>query len=145
MHIIQLPYTAAQQATVGWADTHPTHFAATFSTVAADDTAIHLGIIRDRDLLCVVTLRPAGKGIYELHLAVKRGQAVTELLPAFFSIREQLFNQLGVKELSGWVPRLHVGIKRVAHSVGFRESGASLLQLTGTRLTEWQQLILKVN
>lgn len=145
MHITQVPPDVVHTVTSGWQTDHPPRFAAAFSTVNSADTSVHLGIFIDSSLSCVVTLEPRARGIYEVHLALKRGLTVAELLPAFFSIRQQLFGQLNVKEISGWVPLLHKGIHRVAASVGFKPSGASLLQMVGSRLTEWRQWVLKAD
>lgn len=104
---------------------------------------VHLGIFDDTQLTAVVTLEARGRGVYEVHLALKRGRGVDHLLPAFFSIRQELFTKLNARELVGWVPTLHTGIQKVAHTVGFEWSGATLLQMSGKRLVEWRQLVLK--
>ena len=145
MNIVHLSEDTAVSEMERWQVDQPPRFNAAFSTVAQSDDSVHLGIFSDSHLQSVVTLQPRGPGIYEVHLAMRKGAAVTELLPAFLSIRTQLFGQLGVREISGWVPTLHWGVRKVAEQVGFTESGATLLQMIGSRLTEWKQLILKVN
>lgn len=106
---------------------------------------VHLGIFDDTSLKAVITLEARGRGLYEIHLALQRGQGVGKLLPAFFSIRHQLFEELAVKELIGWVPTLHTGIQRLAATVGFHWTGATLLQMSNNRLTEWRQLSLRTD
>lgn len=106
---------------------------------------VHLGIFNDTSLRAVITLEARGRGLYEVHLAVQRGQGISNLLPAFFSIRHQLFEELAVKELIGWVPTLHTGIQKLAAIVGFQWTGATLLQMNNNRLTEWRQLSLRTD
>lgn len=141
MHISQLTPDTARTVTTLWNDAHPRRFRAHFSTVQGADTNVYLGIFRDSSLQCVVTLQPHAPGIYEVHLSTAKGAVVAELLPAFLSIRQQLFAELGVREINGWVPRLHWGIRRLAEQAGFVESGVSLLSMVNGRLTEELQVI----
>ncbi len=142
MTIQQLTSGTVRTATTAWDQDHPTRFRAAFSTVQGDDRSVHLGIFSDNRLQCVVTLVPRALGIYEVHLSAQKGAVVSDLLPAFFSIRQRLFGELGVREITGWVPRLHRGIRRVAQWMGFRESGVTVLKMTNNRLTEELQVVL---
>lgn len=148
MRIGQLTSDAAGPAISGWQAGYPPHVAQLFQTTDPFGPAepIYLGIFDGGHLLSVVTLAPRAKGVYEVHLALKKGQAVAKLLPAFLSIRAQLFGQLNVRELVGWVPTMHRGIRQLAATVGFQPTGATLLQtMSGRRLVEWQQLAMKVS
>jgi hypothetical protein len=140
MRMAQLTMDEARAATTAWQQELPRRFAAVYSTVTNDETAIQLGIFSDAELCSVVTLAPRAKGVLEAHLAVKKGQAVTELLPALLSLRDQLFRELGVTEVHGWVARRHRGAYAVARAVGFEETGITLLQGNAGRLLEWRQV-----
>lgn len=145
MRIAQLKSPIAHSAMEEWRSDQPSLFRAVFPTVSDESTDIYLGIYRDAELQSVITLQPRAKGVYEVHLALKRGVGAAQLLPAFFSVRQQLFGNLAVREICGWVPTLHLGIQRLATQVGFFWNGVTLLQLRGKRLVEWRQLILRAN
>ncbi len=83
---------------------------------------VSVGVFTTR-LIAIVTLRPEGDGIYEVHIDCERGTDTADLLLALLSIEQVIFEQWKVKEIFGGVISRNSGILALATACGYQRDG----------------------
>ena len=74
-------------------------------------------------LFAIVTFRPDGEGIFEVHVDCERGTEASDLLIALLNIEQVVFKEWGTTEIFGAVISKHCGILQIAAACGFQQDG----------------------
>lgn len=114
--------------------------ASTFEEFISDaerDVQVDVGVF-DNQLIGLITLELKEKGIYEAHIRVSRDADLNLIALGALSIREQLFRELGAKEIFGQIPNFNKGAIQLAEMCGLYRDGITVIQgQVRNRLIEW--------
>lgn len=81
----------------------------------------------DPELIAVITITLAGKGIFNSHLMVKRHANVDSLIIAAASLMKQLFEH-NMREGWSWLAKRNRGAQRIVEAIGMTRDGVSMLK-----------------
>ena len=85
---------------------------------------VSIGVFTDR-LIALVTFRPTGDDVYEVHVDCERRVDRADLLTALLSLRKAVFEEWGAREVFAGIVSRNYGILSVAERCGFRRDGIS--------------------
>ncbi len=106
-----------------------------------EDNRATFGVF-DNELIGLIILTLKGSGI-EVDFMAKPRCDVGKLLIGAMSLRDKVFDDLGVKELYVWTPKKNVPMRRFCATLGFHDTGLRILKGTyRERVIEWQRLSL---
>lgn len=81
-----------------------------------------MGVFTDR-LIALITFRPDGNDVYEVHIDCQRGASKDDLLTALLSIEPVIFNDWGAQQIFGGIISRNGGILAIAEACGLRKDG----------------------
>jgi hypothetical protein len=105
-----------------------------------DESQFNFGIF-DGEMFGLITVNHYGDGVFDVHIAAKRGASVELLAEAACMIRERLFKS-GAQAIFGWVAKFNRGIIKVGEACGMHRDGVRMFKgECHGRVIEWVHLI----
>jgi len=83
---------------------------------------VSIGVFSDR-LIAIVTFRPDGNDVYEVHVDCERGVDKEDLLTALLSVEQTVFNEWKAKEVFAGIISRNTGIILIAEACGLQRDG----------------------
>lgn len=122
---------------LSWIDGSPRWFQDADAAWGADSPETYLNQMRqdgqadfgifDPELIAVITITLAGKGIFNSHLMVKRHSSIEPIIVAAASLMKQLFES-GMKEVWSWIMKRNHGPQRIVEAIGMKLDGVTMLK-----------------